>query len=336
MALAPDQAGQGTAVFADLFDHADVTGIVPLDTQLGVDAPSCVPDALFPPLFGPDADGTTPQTYAILDAAKLSLLPDMIEAAGCPAACLFQGEAAAQYRDCAPWLVALGPQDKLTRGLMTDCPGPTGLWARELGMFIRCTSSFDALWRHLRRFVRLRQTADDAWFYFRFWERHVPLGLATAQADAPRALMQALLAPVGGAPQRWVICDAITRSADILTLSAPERVTPQAPALHPDTLAALQHSTAHAQMRGELHEAMADLNDAVRAEYQSDTRLVDLWQYLHKTRFTERAQRIEAVRGYLTLAFAHREDTAWRILNTKAQGPKIRLWHLQRAVEAAA
>ncbi len=320
----------------DVFAHHDIAGLTPLDAQMGVRTPKCVPDALVGPLFGPAEDGAPLHTYAILDAAKLSLLPDIIEASEAQRACLFQGDAATELRDLSPWLVALGQGDRLTRALMTDCAGPTGLWARDLGLMLRCAAPFDQVWQHLRRFVRLRQADDDAWFYFRFWERHVPLGLASAQAEAPAALLQALMAPVDGHPQRWVMIDPIGHVADVLALRDPPVGRVAVPPLHRDTVDALARSTTAAQMRDEIHTALRDVPPAVRAAYGSEPGLADLWQALHGAQFKLRDHRIEAIRGYLTLVLAHQRDAAWSILTRKEQGPKIRLWHLNRAVEAAA
>lgn len=318
------------------FALSEVDDLVPLDAQLGVDAPKCVPDALAPLLFDDAATGAEAKTYAILDAAKLSLVPDILETSGSEHACLFQGAAATDMRDLSPWLVALGCDDRVTRALMTDVKGPRGLWRHDLGVFIRTAAPFDQVWRHLRRFVRLRHAETGEWLYFRFWERHVPLGLARAAAPEPQELVQRLLAPIDGAPQAWVMVDPKGRAASCLALRdpSPERVA--VPLLHPATLDALAASTTDARMRDEIHAALGRVPDSVRTAYGTEPRLAELWQALHEARFTERDQRIDAMCGYLTLVFARRQDEAWRILTETTQGPTIRLWHLDRALETAA
>ena len=321
------------------FRYAALADLAPLDAQLGVRAPVSVPEGLDDPLFGPDALGCEGQhlnTYAVLDAAKLSLLPDMIEAAGTPHACLFQGEAAETLRESAPWLVALSRDDRLTRALMTDCAGPIGLWAHDLGLIIRCAASFEAMCKHLRRFVRLRDAAADAWYYFRFWERHVPLGLASAEAAEPQALAQALIAPIDGAAQSWIMIDPFENQGHVLALQDTPADRIGVPALSSATVAALEHCTAQAQMRSEIHDTLNAVPEAVRDTCIADPRLARLWQVLHDTKVTERDQRIEAMQGYLRLTLAGQEDRAWDILNTMEQGPKIRLWHLSQALEAVA
>ena len=82
-----------------------IEGIEPLDAQFGVLDAKTVPDALYEPLFGqpePTEDdleraGDDPakvpplHTYAILDAAKVAGLPELLAASGLEHRCLFKG-----------------------------------------------------------------------------------------------------------------------------------------------------------------------------------------------------------------------------------------------------
>lgn len=319
----------------DMFVQTHVQDLVPLESQLGIDAPKTVPDALRAPLFGPH---DAPQsTYAILDAAKLSLVPDILEASGAQHACLFQGTAANQFGDQAPWLVSLDPEGRLTRALMTKGTGPTALWSQDLAVFVRCAAPFDKVRGHLRRFVRIKQAQDDAWFYFRFWERHVAFGLAAAADPEPQALAQALLAPIDGAPQSWVAIDAKRGHAMSLALRNPvDSDRKGAIELHPASRAALEASTLAAQMRDDIHASLMSVPEKVRVAYGAEPQLGALWTALHDAKFTLRDQRVAALVGYLTLVYQHRAQEAWKILTQAGQGPKIRLWHLERALETAA
>ena len=56
-----------------------IEGVEPLDAQLGVAELKTVPDALYEPLFGQPSDARS-HTYAILDAAKVPNLPELLEA----------------------------------------------------------------------------------------------------------------------------------------------------------------------------------------------------------------------------------------------------------------
>ena len=160
-----------------------IEGVEPLDMQFGVTAPLSVPDALQDALFGqPDpteaeiaAHGGDPtcvpplQTYAILDAAKVTNLSDMLEASGLPHRCLFKGEAYEELKDVAPWIVQIKDGHNLIRNLFTQGDAGWHLWDSEPGIYIRSRASLDDLWSHFRKFTRI-QDDTGKWFYFRFWE----------------------------------------------------------------------------------------------------------------------------------------------------------------------
>lgn len=141
-----------------------------LDAQRGVHPRRIVPEDLQDTLF-PEGETDT-VLYAILDAAKVDNLQDMLESEMLPHRCLFKGDAEEQYGDVAPWLVVLSEVDNLTRMLLTHLDGEDTPWniARfEPGILFRASPDFDAVWRHWRRFYRLKHEAGST-FYFRFWE----------------------------------------------------------------------------------------------------------------------------------------------------------------------
>lgn len=141
--------------------------VMPLDAQFGVHPRKTLPDILRPILF-PPADTAAPRrTYAILDAAGLTQLPERLATSGLTHRCLFTGEALAELGDAAPWLVELRDDHAFTRALMTTQKA-NGFWERELGVYIRSAMPFDRLWSHLRKFTRL-QDAAGKWLYFRYW-----------------------------------------------------------------------------------------------------------------------------------------------------------------------
>ena len=74
-----------------------IEGVEPLDAQLGVVELKTVPDAIYEPLFGQPSDAPL-HTYAILDAAKVPNLPELLEVSGLEHRCLFKGDA---YDDLA-------------------------------------------------------------------------------------------------------------------------------------------------------------------------------------------------------------------------------------------
>ena len=160
-----------------------IEGIVPFDAQLGEFPKKCVPDLLHDALFGQAisrsshreaADvGSSPTeglfTYAILDAAKVVNLPELLEKSGLPHRCLFKGEAYDALKGSAPWIVRLDEAGAFIRNLFTRSDAPWHLWEDEPGIYLRSCGSIDDMWRHCRKFIRVQDEAGK-WYYFRFWE----------------------------------------------------------------------------------------------------------------------------------------------------------------------
>lgn len=145
-------------------------GVELLDSQRGVHPRLTVPEALQDLIFPPDETDTV--LYAILDAGKIENLQIILEDAVIPHRCLFKGDAEEEYGDVAPWLVVLSEVDTLTRLLFTHLDGEDTPWniARfEPGILFRASPDFDAVWRHWRRFYRMKYETGKT-YYFRFWE----------------------------------------------------------------------------------------------------------------------------------------------------------------------
>ena len=162
--------------------HVEEIGpVTPLDAQFGVHPKKTVPDALHDALFGQPEPTEAERaafgedvpplgTYAVLDAAKMPyLLTSLLESSGLRYQSLFQGAAQEELGEHAPYLVELKDCHDFTRRLFTGPDGINGLWEKELGIFIRSRTSFDALRKHLRKFTRV-QDEEGKWYYFRFWE----------------------------------------------------------------------------------------------------------------------------------------------------------------------
>ena len=110
-----------------------IDGVEPLDAQLGVVELKTVPDALYEPLFGQPSD-TPLHTYAILDAAKVPNLPELLEVSGLEHRCLFKCDAYDELKDVAPWIVQLEDGNAFTRNLFTRSDAPWHLWDNEPGL----------------------------------------------------------------------------------------------------------------------------------------------------------------------------------------------------------
>ncbi|MEP3348060.1 MAG: DUF4123 domain-containing protein [Litoreibacter sp.] len=178
-----------------------IEGVKPLDAQFGIADPKTVPDVLYRPLFGQpestDADleqiGGDPKkvlslhTYAILDAAKITGLPELLAASRLEHRCLFKGDAYDELKDVAPWIVRLKDGDGFTRYLFTHSNAEWHLWDKEPGIYRRSRGTLDDMWGHFRKFTKVKDE-DGKWYYFRFWECRPAIEYFTHVAvDAPKS-----------------------------------------------------------------------------------------------------------------------------------------------------
>src|SRR5690606_8622183 len=101
-----------------LLQIATIGNVEPLDQQFGIQPKKTVPDILRGTLFdqpdsldvenpaaGGDPAGVSPmQTYAILDAAKVVNLPELLGSSGLEHQCLFKGKSYDELKNVAPWI----------------------------------------------------------------------------------------------------------------------------------------------------------------------------------------------------------------------------------------
>lgn len=170
-----------------------IDGVFPLDDQLGVDVLKTVPDTILAQFFGPPkpkqsevaSAGGDPveapplHTYAILDAAKVAGLAEILETSGLEHRCLFKGAAFDDLKNVAPWIVRLEEGNTFTRNLFSRSNAPWHLWDNEPGIYLRSNTSLDEMWRHFRKFTKV-QDEKSKWYYYRFWEVRV---LAEARSE---------------------------------------------------------------------------------------------------------------------------------------------------------
>lgn len=168
LATAEDGPGEhADAIWAELKED-----ITPLDDQFGAWPPKTVPDALLEYLFGDiEKTGKTGlATYAVIDASKMTHLVENLATSGLEYRCLFTGEAGENLGEVAPYLVKLEKDARFTRDLLSKGDRPWQHWDREAAAFIRSSAGFDDIWRHLRKFTKIRDS-NDKWFFLRFWDR---------------------------------------------------------------------------------------------------------------------------------------------------------------------
>ena len=131
-----------------------------IDRQLG----PALREALF-------EDDTT--LFAVLDGSRIPGLTEKLVAQDLQHTCLFSGEMAQDAAETAPWLVEMHADAPLLRQMLCDVPddwaGVHGFMRRGAGVLIRTRADMGALRRHLRRFLRVTDATDRAYF-FRFWE----------------------------------------------------------------------------------------------------------------------------------------------------------------------
>ncbi|CUH78167.1 hypothetical protein TRM7557_01751 [Tritonibacter multivorans] len=162
-----------------LLSCRDLGQIAPLDGQPGVLPLKTSPDALQDLLFGALERADTPtahsRCFALLDAAKLQFGHSEIEDSDLTWRCLFKDTAAQSLANVAPYLVELEQDNDFTRRLFTEIPEfdatmtSAHMWPKRPAIFLRSALSFDALWKHLRRFTKIRDKSGT-WLFYRFWE----------------------------------------------------------------------------------------------------------------------------------------------------------------------
>ncbi|KIT16875.1 DUF4123 domain-containing protein [Jannaschia aquimarina] len=125
-----------------------------------------VPDAEGASLLEPSAET---RVFALLDAAKIPGLPERLEGLGAEFACLFDGEAAEDYAEAAPYLVDMTDDARLRAHVVTRSSDPLDLLGRNAGVVVTAPCTLAEIRDRLRRFTRIRD-GRDRWYYFRFWD----------------------------------------------------------------------------------------------------------------------------------------------------------------------
>ncbi|MBL3611021.1 DUF4123 domain-containing protein [Rhodovulum sulfidophilum] len=139
-------------------------------------------------LYGPEAPR---HVYLLVDGTLRAEVAglfdlDVIEA---PARSLFQGEAEETMGEAGPWLVDMSISDPREPGdvsILQDLLARH--WPAGYSILVSTDAPFEAIRRHLRRFIQLPILEDGRSLTFRFWDPRV-LGpfLATITQDRSRA-----------------------------------------------------------------------------------------------------------------------------------------------------
>lgn len=151
-----------------------ILDINPFGPQIGAwpkqNVPEALHEALFGPIYLPHATEPPPlKTYAILDAAKVPLLPDLLEKSGLSFRCIFKGDAFYELSAVAPYVAELHPDADFTRQLFSDTGGSALLWHSNCAAYLRSEQNLENVVRHLRKIYRIKGTAGKPDTYLRFW-----------------------------------------------------------------------------------------------------------------------------------------------------------------------
>lgn len=210
--------GDGPAIDLPSMSVIRLSGIRPLDRQIGVFPRKTVPNGLWQHLFGARTpsgydhalhNGSPPQLrlFAVLDGSKLPDIEETLAASGLPHLCLFKDRAAEELGGVAPWLVELTDGSDLLRRLFTTSDSPRDIWDAEAALFLRSRGDIHMLRRHLRRFTQLSD--GTRLVFFRFWQADLMVDILSADPDQD-IIARAFLA-VG---QHWQIQDVIAVDRD--------------------------------------------------------------------------------------------------------------------------
>ena len=104
--------------------------------------------------------------YAVLDGASVPDLLEKLHGAKEEWACLYRGELEPDLAVTAPYLVKLRRESPLTDWILTEG------WGNHWGVFAETPAGLEALRRHFRRFLRVKDHTGEI-LYFRYYDPRV-------------------------------------------------------------------------------------------------------------------------------------------------------------------
>lgn len=105
-------------------------------------------------------------TYAVIDGASVPELLPKLYAAKEEWACLYRGELEPDLAQVAPYLVKLRRKSTLTQWILSEG------WGNHWGIFAITPIGLEALRRHFRHFLRVKDPSGKV-LYFRFYDPRV-------------------------------------------------------------------------------------------------------------------------------------------------------------------
>lgn len=104
--------------------------------------------------------------YGILDAARDPGLFPWIESCREEKQSLFDGTAAIELEEQAPYLLRFSPGSSALRELVFEC------WGASCGVFLSSPAAFPEVRKHLRRFLKVEFEGEGE-VYFRFYDPRI-------------------------------------------------------------------------------------------------------------------------------------------------------------------
>jgi Domain of unknown function (DUF4123) len=105
-------------------------------------------------------------TYAIFDGARNPDVVPLVASSRLPSRCLYVGDIDPALARVAPHLVRLSRTDARAKSLLERA------WGESWGIYLRAEAPMDALHRHFRRFLRVRDE-DGRRLLFRYYDPRV-------------------------------------------------------------------------------------------------------------------------------------------------------------------
>jgi hypothetical protein len=129
-------------------------------------------------LFSAEAESV----YAILDGASVPELQPKLKEAKEEHVCLYRGELEPDLAGVAPYLVKLRRDSPFTDWVLNEG------WGNHWGIFVSTPVGIEALRRHLRQFLRVRDHTGQV-LYFRYYDpRVLRVYLPTCRRNEIRAI----------------------------------------------------------------------------------------------------------------------------------------------------
>ncbi|WP_158442387.1 DUF4123 domain-containing protein [Paracoccus aminophilus] len=158
--------------------------------------------------------------FAVLDAASLPNLPELLSVSDQQFDCLFRGKARSDLANVAPWILRLDPTSRFTQRLWIQGTAPWQLGGKFRGLLLSSDDSIGQVTQHFRRLTRIRRADADEWMFFRFYNPHTIAAIAPhlTRQEAASILGSYVIAGVDG------LASATFRAKEA---EGPARISPQ-------------------------------------------------------------------------------------------------------------